>query len=309
MYILQIKDLHKKYGEFEALKGVNLSIQKGEIYGLLGPNGAGKSTLIKCISGLEKTTSGEIVFEENITNINKYKEHIGLLPQDIALYLDFTARENISFFCSLYGYKGKNLKNRVDRALEFVGLMEFENKKAKEFSGGMKRRLNMACAIAHSPSIVIMDEPTVGIDPQSRNHILESVKKLNSEGSTIIYTSHYMEEVEELCENISIMDNGKVIANGNKEYLKYNLIDSNIYTITLKNNLYNIDKYIKEIYGVKDVIIQNNQIKCYYSKNINILQKLINTISNHSGVIENIKNEVPTLENVFLTLTGKRLRD
>lgn len=309
MYILQIKDLHKKYGEFEALKGVNLSIQKGEIYGLLGPNGAGKSTLIKCISGLEKTTSGEIVFEENITNINKYKEHIGLLPQDIALYLDFTARENISFFCSLYGYKGKNLKNRVDRALEFVGLMEFENKKAKEFSGGMKRRLNMACAIAHSPSIVIMDEPTVGIDPQSRNHILESVKKLNSEGSTIIYTSHYMEEVEELCENISIMDNGKVIANGNKEYLKSNLIDSNIYTITLKNNLYNIDKYIKEIYGVKDVIIQNNQIKCYYSKNINILQKLINTISNHSGVIENIKNEVPTLENVFLTLTGKRLRD
>ena len=309
MYILQIKDLHKKYGEFEALKGVNLSIQKGEIYGLLGPNGAGKSTLIKCISGLEKTISGEIVFEENITNINKYKEHIGLLPQDIALYLDFTARENISFFCSLYGYKGKNLKNRVDRALEFVGLMEFENKKAKEFSGGMKRRLNMACAIAHSPSIVIMDEPTVGIDPQSRNHILESVKKLNSEGSTIIYTSHYMEEVEELCENISIMDNGKVIANGNKEYLKSNLIDSNIYTITLKNNLYNIDKYIKEIYGVKDVIIQNNQIKCYYSKNINILQKLINTISNHSGVIENIKNEVPTLENVFLTLTGKRLRD
>ena len=309
MYILQIKDLHKKYGEFEALKGVNLSIQKGEIYGLLGPNGAGKSTLIKCISGLEKTISGEIVFEENITNINKYKEHIGLLPQDIALYLDFTARENISFFCSLYGYKGKNLKNRVDRALEFVGLMEFENKKAKEFSGGMKRRLNMACAIAHSPSIVIMDEPTVGIDPQSRNHILESVKKLNSEGSTIIYTSHYMEEVEELCENISIMDNGKVIANGNKEYLKYNLIDSNIYTITLKNNLYNIDKYIKEIYGVKDVIIQNNEVKCYYSKNINILQKLINTISNHSGVIENIKNEVPTLENVFLTLTGKRLRD
>ena len=167
----------------------------------------------------------------------------------------------------------------------------------------------MACAIAHNPKLIIMDEPTVGIDPQSRNHILESVKKLNSEGSTIIYTSHYMEEVEELCENISIMDNGKVIANGNKEYLKSNLIDRNIYTITLKNNLYNIDKYIKEIYGVKDVIIQNNQIKCYYSKNINILQKLINTISNHSGVIENIKNEVPTLENVFLTLTGKRLRD
>ena len=309
MNILQIENLYKKYGEFEALRGVDLKIQSGEIYGLLGPNGAGKSTLIKCITGLEKITSGKVIFEENKTNISKYKKNIGLLPQDIALYLDFTARENVSFFCSLYGYKGRDLKSRVDKALEFVGLMEFENKKTKEFSGGMKRRLNMACAISHSPSIIIMDEPTVGIDPQSRNHILESVKKLNKEGATIIYTSHYMEEVEELCRNISIMDNGKVIANGNKEYLKSTLIDNNVYTITLKNNLYNIEKYIKEIYGVRDVILKNNEIKCYYSKNMNILQKLINTISNHSGVIENIKNEVPTLENVFLTLTGKRLRD
>jgi len=309
MYILQIENLHKKYGEFEAIRGLDLNIQKGEIYGLLGPNGAGKSTLIKCITGLEKITSGKIIFEESETNINKYKQNIGLLPQDIALYLDFTARENISFFCSLYGYKGRSLKNRVDKALEFVGLRQFENKKAKEFSGGMKRRLNMACAISHSPSIIIMDEPTVGIDPQSRNHILESVKKLNKEGSTIIYTSHYMEEIEELCTNISIMDNGKIISSGNKEYLKSNLIDNNVYTITLKSNLYNIERHIKKIYGVSDVIVKDNEIKCYYSKDINILQKLINTISNHGGVIENIKNEVPTLENVFLTLTGKRLRD
>jgi len=309
MYILQIENLHKSYGEFNALKGLDLNIKKGEIYGLLGPNGAGKSTLIKCISGLEKFTSGKIIFEENQTNINQYKKNIGLLPQDIALYLDFTARENVSFFCSLYGYSGKSLRKRVDKALEFVGLKQFENKKAKEFSGGMKRRLNMACAIAHSPSLIIMDEPTVGIDPQSRNHILNSVKKLNKEGSTIIYTSHYMEEVEELCSNISIMDNGKVIASGNKEYLKSNLVNNNVYTITLKNNLYNIDKYIYNIHGVNDVVINNKEIKCYYSKNANILQKLINTISNHSGIIENIQNEVPTLENVFLTLTGKRLRD
>ena len=309
MYILQIENLHKSYGEFNALKGLDLNIERGEIYGLLGPNGAGKSTLIKCISGLEKFTSGKIIFEENQTNINQYKKNIGLLPQDIALYLDFTARENVSFFCSLYGYNGKSLRKRVDKALEFVGLKQFENKKAKEFSGGMKRRLNMACAIAHSPSLIIMDEPTVGIDPQSRNHILNSVKKLNKEGSTIIYTSHYMEEVEELCSNISIMDNGKVIASGNKEYLKSNLVNNNVYTITLKNNLYNIDKYIYNIHGVNDVVINNKEIKCYYSKNANILQKLINTISNHSGIIENIQNEVPTLENVFLTLTGKRLRD
>ena len=309
MYILQIENLHKQYDKFEALKGVDLNIKKGEIYGLLGPNGAGKSTLIKTISGLEKKTQGTIIFEEKEKNINKYKQHIGFLPQDLAIYLDFTARENINFFCSLYGYKGKELKERVDKALEFVGLTEVKNKKAKEFSGGMKRRLNMGCAIAHSPSLIIMDEPTVGIDPQSRNHILESVKRLNEEGSTIIYTSHYMEEVEELCNNISIMDNGKIIASGSKEYLKSNLVNYNVYTINLKSKLHNIEKYINKIDGVQKIEIVNNEIKCYYSKDTNILQKLINTISNHSGVIENIKNEVPTLESVFLTLTGKKLRD
>ena len=309
MYILQIENLHKQYDKFEALKGVDLNIKKGEIYGLLGPNGAGKSTLIKTISGLEKKTQGTIIFEEKEKNINKYKQHIGFLPQDLAIYLDFTARENINFFCSLYGYKGRELKERVDKALEFVGLTEVKNKKAKEFSGGMKRRLNMGCAIAHSPSLIIMDEPTVGIDPQSRNHILESVKRLNEEGATIIYTSHYMEEVEELCNNISIMDNGKIIASGSKEYLKSNLVNYNVYTINLKNQIYKLENHINKIDGVYKIEIENNEIRCYYLKDKNILQKLINTISNHSGVIENIKNEVPTLESVFLTLTGKKLRD
>ncbi|MBP3927945.1 MAG: ABC transporter ATP-binding protein [Peptostreptococcaceae bacterium] len=309
MYILQIENLHKSYDKFEAIKGIDLNIKKGDIYGLLGPNGAGKSTLIKTITGLEKMTSGKIIFEESEISINKYKKNIGLLPQDIALYLDFTAKENVTFFCSLYGYRGRDLKERVDKALEFVGLLDIKNKKAKEFSGGMKRRLNMACAIAHNPNLIIMDEPTVGIDPQSRNHILESVKKLNEQGSTIIYTSHYMEEVEELCNNISIMDRGKVIANGSKEYLKSNLVDYNVYTIQLKSNLYNIKNYISKIEGVKNVVIDDKEIQCYYSKDINILQKLINTISNHGGVIDNIKNEIPTLESVFLTLTGKSLRD
>ena len=309
MYILQIENLHKSYDKFEAIKGIDLNIKKGDIYGLLGPNGAGKSTLIKTITGLEKMTSGKIIFEESEISINKYKKNIGLLPQDIALYLDFTAKENVTFFCSLYGYRGRDLKERVDKALEFVGLLDVKNKKAKEFSGGMKRRLNMACAIAHNPRLIIMDEPTVGIDPQSRNHILDSVKKLNEQGSTIIYTSHYMEEVEELCNNISIIDRGKVIASGSKEYLKSNLVDYNVYTIQLKSNLYNIKNYISKIEGVKNVVIEDKEIQCYYSKDINILQKLINTISNHGGVIDNIKNEIPTLESVFLTLTGKSLRD
>ena len=233
MYILQIENLHKRYNDFEAIKGINLEIKKGDIYGLLGPNGAGKSTLIKIISGLENLTSGKVIFEENQTNINKYKKNIGLLPQDISVYHNFTARENVSFFCSLYGFRGKELKRRVNKSLEFVGLLDVGNKKSNEFSGGMKRRLNMACAIAHSPKLIIMDEPTVGIDPQSRNHILESVKKLNEEGATIIYTSHYMEEIEELCNNISIMDNGKIIARGTKEYLKSSIVTDNICTIYL----------------------------------------------------------------------------
>lgn len=309
MYILQIENLHKKYNDFEAIKGINLSINTGEIYGLLGPNGAGKSTLIKVISGIEKITSGKIIFEERETNINKYKKNIGLLPQDIAIYHDFTARENVSFFCSLYGYRGKELKRRVNKALEFVGLLDIENKKSNEFSGGMKRRLNMACAIAHSPKLIIMDEPTVGIDPQSRNHILESVKKLNEEGATIIYTSHYMEEIDDLCNNISIMDNGKIIARGTKEHLKSSIIKQNICTIHLRKEIYNIKKHISKIDGIEKVEVNDKEIKCYYSKGVNVIPYIINIISNNSGVIENIKSEVPTLENVFLTLTGKQLRD
>lgn len=309
MYILQVKNLYKNYNDFEAIKGINLDINKGDIYGLLGPNGAGKSTLIKNICGIEKITSGKIIFEEKESDINKYKMNIGLLPQDIAIYNDFTARENVSFFCSLYGYKGRELKKRVDKSLEFVGLLNMENKKAGEFSGGMKRRLNMACSIAHNPKLIIMDEPTVGIDPQSRNHILESVKKLNEEGATIIYTSHYMEEVEQLCNNISIMDNGKIIISGSKEYLKSSISKENICTIYLKREIYNIRKQINEIKGVNFVDVNDKKIKCHYSKEPYILQKIINTISNNSGIIEGIKSEDPTLEIVFLKLTGKKLRD
>ena len=309
MDILQIKNLHKKYSDSEVIKGINLSIKKGEIHGLLGPNGAGKSTLIKVISGIEDITSGKIIFEEKETNISKYKKDIGLLPQDIAIYSEFTARENVSFFCSLYGFKGKELKTKVNKALDFVGLLDFQNKKSNEFSGGMKRRLNMACAISHNPKLIIMDEPTVGIDPQSRNHILESVKKINEEGTTIIYTSHYMEEIEELCNNISIMDNGKIIAEGTKEELKTSLIKENLCTINLKRKIYNIGRQISNIQGIKRVEVNKEEIKCYYSKDINVFPYIMNTLFNNSGIIESIKSEVPTLENVFLELTGKQLRD
>ena len=309
MYILQIKDLYKTYNHNNVLCGINLNINQGEIYGLLGPNGAGKSTIIKIIAGIEKKDKGEIIFDERESNVKKYKREMGILTQDIAIYPNFTAKENISFFCSLYGYRGRELKRRVEEALEFVELTNYKDKMACDFSGGMKRRLHLGCAIAHTPKLVIMDEPTVGIDPQSRNHILESVKKLNQKGTTIIYTSHYMDEIEQLCNQICIIDRGQIIAKGSSEYLKTNLINSSIYTIILKNKISNIERHIMGIQGVEDVRIMDNVIRCTYSKENNILQKLVNTIFNNGGVIESIKDESPTLETVFLTLTGKKLRD
>lgn len=309
MYILQIEDLYKKYDKTEAINNISISIKKGEIYGLLGPNGAGKSTLIKLISGIEKSDKGKIIFEEREMNVNKYKKNLGIITQDIAIYPDFTAYENVAFFCSLYSFKGKELKRRVEKSLDFVGLSECRNKKAKNFSGGMARRLHLACAIAHTPKLIIMDEPTVGIDPQSRNKILQSVKRLKDNGASIIYTSHYMEEVEEICDNICILDKRKIIAQGSLEYLQSNIMNTNIYTIVLKNKVDNLERYIRQINGIEDVSINNKIIKCSYSKDKNVLQKLINTIFNNGGVIESIKNELPTLESVFLNLTGKKLRN
>lgn len=309
MYILQVENLYKTYNHVEAIKGISFSIKKGEIYGLLGPNGAGKSTLIKMIAGIEKKDRGKILFDESQPNVNKYKKHLGIITQDIAVYPSFTAYENVSFFCSLYSFKGKELKRRVKRALEFTGLSDYKDKKASEFSGGMLRRLHLACAIAHTPDLIIMDEPTVGIDPQSRNHILESVKQLNKNGASIIYTSHYMEEVEELCDEICIIDKGKIIAQGTTDDIKSNLLKYNIYTIVMKNKIEGIENHIKKIDGIYSVDIRGNEIKCNYNKDINILQKLVNTIFNNGGVIESIKDELPTLESVFLDLTGKKLRD
>ena len=309
MYILQVKNLYKKYDKTEAIAGVDFSIKQGEIYGLLGPNGAGKSTLIKMIAGIEKKDEGEIIFEEKERNINKYKRNMGILTQDIAIYPSFTAYENISFFCSLYSFKGKELKRRVEKSLEFVGLSDCKNKKAKEFSGGMMRRLHLACAVAHTPKLIIMDEPTVGIDPQSRNHTLQSVKILKDNGASIIYTSHYMEEIEEICDEICILDKGKIIAEGSSKYLKENFSKSNIYTIALKSKLENIEKYIIRVDGIENISVDDKVIKCTYYNNNNTLQKLVNIICNNGGVIESIKNELPTLENVFLNLTGKNLRN
>ncbi|MBU5317374.1 ABC transporter ATP-binding protein [Clostridium bornimense] len=309
MKILDIKKVSKEYGDIIAVNDISLSINKGEIFGMLGPNGAGKSTLIGMICGLIKRTSGEIIYEEKETSTRKFKENIGIVPQDFALYWDLTAEENIEFFCSLYGFRGKDLKARVDKVLDFVGLTDVRKKKASEFSGGMKRRLNIGCAISHSPKLIIMDEPTVGIDPQSRNHILKSVLKLRDEGATIIYTSHYMQEVDDICDRIAIVDKGNIIAEGTSEELKNLIGDKRVLNITVKKRIDNLEDKLLEITGIEKVVYSENQYKISTIKNTNLLTKIIETTLNLDGEIINVENLDPTLENVFLALTGKKLRD
>ena len=220
--ILRAKNLTKKYGNQTVVDNLNFEIRKGEIFGLLGPNGAGKSTTMNMICSIKKPTAGQI--ELFGKEAKKYRSEviprIGYIPQELAIHGKLKAWENVELFASLYGIRGEKLKQTVENSLEYVGLQERRNEYAKNFSGGMKRRLNIACAIGHQPDLLIFDEPTVGIDPQSRNFILEKIKESNRNGATVIYTSHYMEEVEAVCSRIAIMDNGKMIACGTSRELK-----------------------------------------------------------------------------------------
>ena len=225
--ILKTTELTKKYNNKAVVDDLSLEIRRGEIFGLLGPNGAGKSTTMNMICSIVNPTAGkvELFGRELKSNRKEVIRRIGYIPQELAIHGDLKAWENAELFISLYGIKGGALKKAVNDSLEYVGLMERRNEYAKNFSGGMKRRLNIACAIGHEPELLIFDEPTVGIDPQSRNFILEKIKESNKKGATVIYTSHYMEEVEAICTRIAIMDNGKIIASGTSEELKKLVVD------------------------------------------------------------------------------------
>lgn len=234
--ILKLSGLTKKFDSRTAVDHISLDIREGEIFGLLGPNGAGKSTTLNMVCSLLKPTSGsiEVFGMDAAKNMNKIKRRIGYIPQDLAIHGNLKAWENVELFTSLYGIRGKELKAAIDDSLEFVGLLDRRNSYAKTFSGGMKRRLNIACAIGHKPDLMIFDEPTVGIDPQSRNFILEKIKQANEGGATVIYTSHYMEEVEAICTRIAIMDGGKIIATGTREELVRLVSDDESANITLE---------------------------------------------------------------------------
>jgi ABC-2 type transport system ATP-binding protein len=311
MGIIEIKGLSKKFGDLIADEDVSFEVNEGEIFGLLGPNGAGKSTLISMITTLLTPDSGEIKingfdFKKQQSEVKKL---LGLVPQEIALYPTLTARENLIFWGRMYRLKGALLKERVEDALEIAGLTDRADERIEKYSGGMKRRINIAAALLHRPKILIMDEPTVGIDPQSRNHILETVLKLNSEGMTVIYTSHYMEEVEYLCSRIAIMDHGKVIAVGSKDELRKLIGDRD--TINIESTIKDIGiaDSIKAINGVDSVQVEEKGLKIIAGEADTILARVISIMDTYKCKIYGVNVTQTNLESVFLHLTGRALRD
>lgn len=312
MSFIEIKNVTKRFNDKLAVDNVSLDIEQGDIFGLLGPNGAGKSTLISMIVGLLKADNGDIsvggysISKEPI----KVKELIGLVPQEIALYEKLTAKQNLEFWGAMYGLGGKLLKQRVDEAIELSGLEDSMKLNVKKYSGGMKRRLNIACAVLHHPKILIMDEPTVGIDPQSRNHIFEFTKNINKEnGTTVIYTSHYMEEIELLCNNLFIMDLGKEIAKGSKAEIKRMVTDLTKVDLTVEKYSEETVLKLKGIKGVSEVVKEDGKLTLVTKNESFNLEEAVRLLISQKVKFSSININEPTLEEVFLTLTGKKLRD
>lgn len=311
MAIIKIKNVTKRFKDKIVLDNISFEVEEGEIFGFIGPNGAGKSTLINIISTILEKEKGKITVDGYDIDKDsiKAKSVIGIVPQEVALIEELNAYDNLEFFGTLYGLKGRVLKERVNEALEIVGLSERKKEKVKKFSGGMKRRLNIAAAIMHNPKILIMDEPTVGIDPQSRNYIFDFIKKVNKEKKvTILYTSHYMEEIEELCSKIFIMDLGKEVASGTKEEIKGLLMKSKRIKLKVPNIKVESLMSLNKISTIKNIENINNQLILTASKEF-ALGKLIEVLEKNNEVIEQISYEEVKLEDVFLNLTGKSLRD
>lgn len=310
--MLQIMDLSKKYKNVQAVSGVNMYLEKGEIVGLLGPNGAGKSTTISMLSSLITPSSGDVRLhnESIVKQPEKIRHILGVVPQEIALYTDLTAEENLQFFGKIYGLQGTTLKLRINEVLEQIGLTDRRKDLVKTFSGGMKRRLNIGVALLHTPEMIIMDEPTVGIDPQSRNYILETVKRLNREkGMTVLYTSHYMEEVEFLCDRIYIMDQGHIIASGTKEELKNILSSENTIIIKVERIKDELTRVLKADPHIRQVQVQDQKISIIVPKEENLFQAITHYAEETKTKLISIEVKAPTLEDVFLHLTGRALRD
>lgn len=311
MNTIEIKNLTKSYKELKAINDLSLEVKENEILGLLGPNGSGKSTTINCILSLLNFDSGsiKIMGKEMSPDAYDIKSKIGVVFQDVAVFEELTVYENINYFCGLYVNDKEKRKEYVQEAIDLVGLNEFKKFHPKQLSGGLLRRLNIACGIAHKPSIIFLDEPTVAVDPQSRNNILESIKNLKKNGATIIYTTHYMEEVEHLCDRIIILDKGNVIATGTTKELKELIETKEKITVEIPDLKESIIDEILNISNVEGVSYENNLLLVNYKKGTNNLLNLIEFMKEKKLKYNKIFSELPTLNDVFLELTGKELRD
>lgn len=310
--MVSIKNISKKFKDVQAIKNISLDIPKGVIFGLLGPNGAGKSTTINIISGLLAQDLGEVeIMGSTLKNNEKYiKSNMGVCFQDIVVFDDLTVEENLEYFGRMYGLKGAQLKKNIEETLEFIKLTEHRKERPKKFSGGMKRRLNIGCAIIHKPQLLILDEPTVGIDVQSRNHILESIIQLNKNGSTIIYTSHYLEEVEQICDQIAIVDSGEVIAFGSiEEIIEQHSLENLIEVVLLNTIEGDLVETISNLNGVNMCDAEDNRIIIKTSREYSDISQIVQIVVKSENPIQAITMKRSNLEDVFLSLTGKSLRD
>ncbi|MCY9198304.1 ABC transporter ATP-binding protein [Bacillus atrophaeus] len=311
--MLQVENIEKAYEKKLIVKGISFTLEKGEAFGLLGPNGAGKSTTISMIAGLVPPDKGEITVGGCIVgkDTNQAKQKIGVVPQDIALYPTLTAKENLLFWGKMYGLTSAEAKKRAVEVLEYVGLTERAKDKIQTFSGGMKRRINIGAALMHRPELLIMDEPTVGIDPQSRNHILQTVKQLNEEGTTIIYTSHYMEEVEYLCDRIGIMDKGDMIAIGTKTDLCTRLAGGTIIHLAVQSINDDFISAIRSQENVSDIVVHSddNKIDIIAEQHERVISGILTLAAAHHVSLKSLQVQEPNLERLFLHLTGRTLRD
>ena len=308
---IEVTNLVKRYKELVALDHFNLTVKSGEIFGLLGPNGSGKTTTINCILTLLKYDKGDIKIFGKEMRPDSYdiKKDIGVIMQNVAVYDELTVYENIDYFCGLY-ISDKKLRTRyVQEAMDFVDISEYRKFFPKKLSGGLLRRLNIACGIAHKPKLIFFDEPTVAVDPQSRNKILEGIKQLNQDGATIVYTSHYMEEVEQLCDRILIMDKGKSIALGTKDELKHMIKNTETITVDIAGLNDEQLEALKTLNHAYQVSYENNQLKIYISGGCHNIIHVLDFFEKNNLSFGQVYTQLPTLNDVFLEITGKELRD
>jgi ABC-2 type transport system ATP-binding protein len=311
MNAIEVLDLHKSFGETKAVQGVDFNVEQGEIYSLLGPNGAGKTTTISMLSCLLRPDEGDARVMGHSIKENQMgvKSVLGVVPQEIALYEDLTARENLTFWGKMYGLRGGALKARVEEVLDIIGLQDRAKERVGKYSGGMKRRVNIGVALLHKPQVIYMDEPTVGIDPQSRRNILDSVVDLKEQGMTVLYTTHYMEEAQELSDHIGIVDHGKMIANGTHDELVKLVGEQTRIDLTLDMDASAVLVEWRAVEGVSRVSAENGLVTVLVGDSNEVLPRLFDVTNRLSARITSVDIQEPNLETVFLHLTGRALRD